>query len=283
MRVERRIVTSIFFGWAAVAQAADRGGHTNDQVVAALQPWSAAAREITCKAAYDRRVHDGYLGPVTEAQSTKSLTVDGIVLSILQPAQFKGKLVTFHFDFPEDSNHWYLPDFLYRGQVRTGYIGTLAFMCDPGCFVPVTDPLPSANPQALKQLLRHRVWSNRFAAALKEQFGDKALFDTLYSFLTDTNMAPNAYADQKTAAELLARFQPACNVSVERAISETLSTWDESVGEWPLYLWRSFGREKVLHALERVQAGRLPEAQRETTEVWRYWLSGDQKDLPEKP
>jgi hypothetical protein len=281
-RIVRKFVTSIFLGLTAIGQAADQGGHRTNQVVAATQPWDQSTfgrADVTCKAAYYRKVQEGQLVPVAEAQSMKNLGVDGIVLQIVEPAQFRGKVVAFHFDFPENWDHWYLPDFLYRGQIHTGYVGSLAFMCDPGCFVPVTEPLPFASLERLKPLLRHRVWGNRFAAAVKEQFGENVLFDALYSFLTDTNRSPNKYADQKAAAGLLVRFQPACKVSVERAVSETLSTWDESVPQWPLYLWRSFDHAKLLSAIAEVKKGNLSEAEREKIEAWQYWLSGSEKDL----
>jgi hypothetical protein len=105
------------------------------------------------------------------------------------------------------------------------------------------------------------------------------LFDALYSFLRDTNRSPSKFADQKTAAGLLVRFQPASKVSVESAVSETLSTWDESVPQWPLYLWRSFGHAKLLSALAEVEKRKLSEAEREKIEVWQLWLSGSEKDL----
>lgn len=276
-----KIATSIFLTVTALGQAADQASHQSSEAVSAVRLSTGSRTNITCKSAYYRRAQDGQLIPVADAQLMKCLSVDGIVLSIVEPEHFKGKVVALHFDFPESWDNWYLPDFLYRGQVYTRDIGSLAFMCDPGYFVPVTDPLPSSRPEALKQLLRHRTWSNRFAAAIKEQFGDKVLFEALYSFLTDTNRSPGTYADQKTAAGLLVRFQPACGVAVERAISQTLSTWDESVREWPLYLWRAFGRDKQLHVLEDLQAGELSETDRDATDIWRSWLSGDEKDLSE--
>jgi hypothetical protein len=135
--------------------------------------------------------------------------------------------------------------------------------------------MPWASPERLKPLLRNRRWNNRFATAVIEQFGDKVLFETLYSFLTDTNRSTAAYADQTTAAEQLVRYQPLCSVSLEKAISETLSRCDEAVQDWPLCLWHCFGRDKVRKELERLKAGTLTEKQSETIEIWHYWSSGD--------
>jgi hypothetical protein len=277
----RKFVASIFLGLAAAAPAAEPGGHRTNQVVGALESWdkwTSGLADITCKAAYYRRMHDGHLVPVAEAQFGKGFSVDGIVLSIVEPNEFKGKVVAFHFDFPEEWDHWYLPDCLYRGQVQTGHIGRLNFMCDPGCFVPVTDPLPWARPERLKPFLRHRVWGGRFAAAVKEQLGESVLFDALYSFLTDTNRSPSSYADQETAARLLIRFQPACGVSLSRAMRETFGGWDVSIGEWPWYLGQNFGRDKVLQTLDELEKTKAGEAARDKIETWRFWMTADEAE-----
>jgi hypothetical protein len=241
--------------------------------------------EVTCKPVYYRRAEDEVLVPAEEAQRTGKLTVSGVVLSIVEPKGLSGEVFAFHFDFPEAWDYWYRPGFLYRGQIQTNYIGSLAFMSDSGFFIPtqLTGKLPSADPEALRTFLRHPAWCDRCAAALKEQFGDAALFNALYGFLTDTNRSPAGRADQLRAARLLVHFQPACNVSLHKAIADTLLTWDESVREWPLYLWRSFGRDALVQTLDQFGEGKLTEAQRDAIYYWRYWLSGTQTNLVEQP
>ena len=133
-RMMKVFVASLLLGLTGLAQATDAGSRTNE--------FLAARSEITCRAAYYRRVQDGHLIPAAEAQSGQTFRVDGVVLTIVEPDQFKGGVVAFHFDFPEDWDDWYLPDCLYRGEVPKREIGTLSFMCDPGCLLPVTDPLP---------------------------------------------------------------------------------------------------------------------------------------------
>lgn len=108
------------------------------------------------------------------------------------------------------------------------------------------------------------------------------MFGMLYSFLTDTNRSPDQFADQKTAARLLVRVRPACSVSLKRAIEETLSTWNVSVSDWPLYLWHSFGRDELDRALGQIDVTKLGATEREAVEAWQYWLSGEEKDLGEK-
>ena len=130
--------------------------------------------------------------------------------------------------------------------------------------------------ERLKPFLRHRAWGGRFAVAVKKQLGESVLFDALYSFLTDTNRAASGYADQKTAAELLVRFQPACKVPLSRAMGETFGTWDVSIGEWPAYLCQQFGRAKVLKALEELEQTKVSEVERGKVEVWQLWLSSDE-------
>jgi hypothetical protein len=270
----KKLLASILLGLTAF-------GYATAQVATSLQGWdrfSFSYTNVTCKVAYYRSREGQQLVPAAEAQRSTNLVVDGVVLSVVEPAQFKGKVVTLHFDFPEYWDHWYLPDFLYRGQVHTAEIGRTNFLCDPG-FVLVARPLPSSDPESLKKLLRHRVWEEHFAAAIKEQFGENALFEILYSSLTDTNQSPAQFADQKMAARLLVRIRPACGVSLKRAVAETLLSWNISVSDWPLYLWRTFGHEETSRALDEVKTSKLSATQTEAMEAWRYWLSGDEKDL----
>jgi hypothetical protein len=281
-----RKVASVLLGLSALGHAVAQKDHPTNHLATELQAWEklvGPSAEVTCNVACYRRASDDEFVPVAEAQRTTNLVVNGVVLSVVEPAQFKGKVVTFHFDFPEECEQWYLPDFHYRGQIRTDVIGRTNFLCDPGCFAPIARPLPSSDPESLKKLIRHRIWGEHFAAAIKEQLGEKALFGMLYSFLTDTNWSPTQFGDQKTAARLLVRVRPVCNVSLKRAIEETLSTWNVSVSDWPLYLWRSFSRNEILGTLDKVDTSKLSVTEREGLDAWRYWLSGEEKDLVEKP
>src|SRR5262245_61286815 len=278
----KELVTSILLGLTAFGYATAQDIRRTNQVATGLQGWdkfSFPYTNVTCTVACYRSREGQQLVPAAEVQRGTNLVVDGVVLSVVEPVQFEGKVVTLHFDFPEEWDHWYLPEFLYRGQIRTDDIGRTNFLCDSGCFAPVARPLPSSDSPSLKKLLRHKVWEEQFAGAIKEQFGDKALFEILYSSLTDTNQSPAQFADQKIAARLLVRVRPACSISPRRAIEETLSTWNISVSDWPLYLWRIFGREELSRALDQVETSKLSATQTEAMEAWRYWLSGDEKEL----
>jgi hypothetical protein len=69
-------------------------------------------------------------------------------------------------------------------------------MCDPGCFVPVTDPLPFASSERLKPFLRHRVWGSRFAGAVKDQLGESVSYAHCCSS-GRASMRPSQMGDKK--------------------------------------------------------------------------------------
>jgi len=146
-----KFFTTILLGLALLSAAAQEADHQTNRIPTAFPEWEKLAdpsTQVTCKPAYYRRLSDGFLVPAEEASSVKDLRVDGIVLSIVQPDNFKGQVLAFHFDFPEQWDHWYKPDILYTGVIRTGYIGRLAFMCDPGWHPAATNGVPGApNPQ----------------------------------------------------------------------------------------------------------------------------------------
>jgi hypothetical protein len=123
------------------AEPADR--QTNNTAKALPPSWIDDKTEVTCKPAYYRRASDGLLVPVEEARRTDNLRVSGVVLSVVGPDRFANQVVAFHFDFPEQWDHWYKPDLLYSGVIPTYYIGRLLFMCDDGSLRNGLSPSPN--------------------------------------------------------------------------------------------------------------------------------------------
>jgi hypothetical protein len=147
----RSFLTIVLFGLAALGSVAQEASRQTNRTATAFPEWEkliGPSAEVTCKPAYYRRLNDGFLVPADEARSTDDLRVDGIVLSIIEPDRFKGQVLAFHFDFPVKWDHWYKPGVLYTGVIRVGYIGKLAFMCDPGWHAAATNGVSAApNPQ----------------------------------------------------------------------------------------------------------------------------------------
>jgi hypothetical protein len=153
-------------------------------------------------------------------------------------------------------------------------------MCDPGLVcTELSEPLPARTPKELGELLQERHWNAEYAAAIRKQFGDEVLFQVLYRFITDTNRAAGWYRDQWTAAEMLVRFQPKCNLSLTSVVRETLKTWDGSIKDWPLFLWRHSSHDALLRTVADLDSARLTVAERENLEIWQYWLNGDEQNL----
>ena len=87
---------------------------------------------ITCTPQWYRRVGDSALVSADRALSEGHFNADGVVLRIQSPTSFHGMVLSFHFDFPEEWNHWYKPGVTYTGPVATNIIGRMNFLCDPG-------------------------------------------------------------------------------------------------------------------------------------------------------
>ena len=89
--------------------------------------------EVTCTPQYYRRAGDDALISVENASSQNDdFNATGIVLRIETPQSQAGKILSFHFDFPEKWNHWYRPGRSYVGFIKTNTIGAMSFLCDPG-------------------------------------------------------------------------------------------------------------------------------------------------------
>jgi len=213
--------------------------------------------------------------PAEANQTDRIPAASGVVLSIVEPQDLAGQVITFHFDWPGNDGH-YQNGILYDGQIRRDYIGTLGFRCDPG-FTPskVGDPLRCRIPDELRHLLYERSWNEIYVKAAKSQLGDKLLSRALYDVLTDTSRPDTRYEDQRKAAHCLRELELPCPVSASVAMGETFGNWDEAVGDWPLYLRQCFGRESLLHPEADSHAGKDFDGDWTKLDSWRYWLGGD--------
>lgn len=134
-RIMKAMLILLFFGLVPFYSTAQESESATNRFHALPSEWyrlTGPPVEVICKAAYYRRASDGFLIPVQEARVMHKLTVDGIVLAVVEPERLKGQVIAFHFDLPEEWDHWYKPDVLYKGVITTGNIGLLGFRCDPG-------------------------------------------------------------------------------------------------------------------------------------------------------
>ena len=60
------------------------------------------------------------------------IDASGIVLRIVKPESLAGKVIAYHFDFPEKWNAWYEADGLYEGMINESSVGGMGWGCDPG-------------------------------------------------------------------------------------------------------------------------------------------------------
>jgi hypothetical protein len=140
----------LFFGLVSFLANAQESKFATNRLEAASPDWyklTGPQVQVICKPDYYRRAADGFLIPVQSARLMKSLTVDGIVLTVVKPEHLEGQVIAFHFDFPEDWDHWYKPDVLYTGVTTTNNIGVFGFRCDPGWHPASTNAPPGVPNQ----------------------------------------------------------------------------------------------------------------------------------------
>jgi hypothetical protein len=107
--------------------------------------------EVTCVPRYYARWGDRFLVPVNEASVGEDFDAAGIVFEIVEPEHLAGQVVSYHFDMPQKWGAWYKPDVHYLVTTRELYIGTLAFLCDPG--FPVAERSPNQSLQPTRPIL----------------------------------------------------------------------------------------------------------------------------------
>lgn len=136
--------------------------------------------------------------------------------------------------------------------------------------------------EELRQLIYDRHWHPLLLDELRTQLKDEQLFRVLYGVLTDTSLVADRSRYQRQAATYLLKFHVVCPLSPAVAVSETLESWDDSYGEWPWYLWRTFGRKTVLAALTELEKGGLSSNGYDKIELWRLWLGAGTKEVPQE-
>lgn len=234
---------------------------------------------VTCTPAFYQNEATGELVEADAAKLMASFRSHAIVLRVLGPEQMKGEVIRFHFDFPEPWDSWYKPGRVYEGTLSRQFIGAAGYYCDPGWFETTEGVvLTNRTIAELRQLLYERRWHEPFMDLLKKQLSDEQLFRVLYEVLTDADRSKSGPRDQQAAATYLLKWHVACPLSPAVAIKETLEIWQDGVGEWPWYLWRSFGREASLKTLAELERKDLSARARDNIETWRLWLGT--KDLP---
>ncbi|WP_227816876.1 hypothetical protein [Nitrogeniibacter aestuarii] len=115
------------------------------------------------------------------------------------------------------------------------------------------------NPQRLKQL--------SFVLA---KCNPEEVFKGLYSVFLLSE--PNNYDSQQLAGVLLFKISPSAEFELEEVLRMSLNTYNLSVEEWPWYLARRFGQERVLNVLERVLQTEKGSTARRSAETMARWV-----------
>jgi hypothetical protein len=105
-------------------------------------------------------------------------------------------------------------------------------------------------------------------------------FHHLFPILQDVHQYP--YEFQKVAAGLMMKVDAACPVNVGEAALPVLDTIDLSVQEFPFFLAKRHGRDRVLQDLGALSSPALSEPQRKRLDTLIYWTRGFTEDRYEQ-
>jgi len=97
-------------------------------------------------------------------------------------------------------------------------------------------------------------------------------FRLLFSVMCDRHDRPYQY--QKVASGLMLKVEAGCPLPVVEASFPLLDTIDLSVEEFPLFLAKRHGRERVLADLGTIDTSALDDRQRLRLDTLIYWARG---------
>jgi len=248
---------------------------------------------VTCSLAYyaqwdvsfnpNRELH--LINPATLPTNRHDIVVDGLVLTLHTPTARAGNTICIWLDRAQSiESVWCKPRTVYAGRWPEALIGTLAFRGElpfDRIYSMDADPSATRSPEDLERLLRDNHWYDELAAKAVSYFGKDYLFNALFMTMAHPNQVDGGINDQRFAAQLLVQYQPCCNVPLRTALKQTLRSWDESVSDWPLFLWRAFGRDAICEALNEIRAEKLSKVELDKLDYWDWWLSGTEMDLKE--
>ncbi len=102
----------------------------------------------------------------------------------------------------------------------------------------------------------------------------------LFPILQDVHQHP--YEFQKVAAGLMMKVDAACPLDLREAILPVLDSIDLSVQEFPFFLAKRQGRDRVLEALAALSSPSLSDPQRMRLDTLIYWTRGFTEDRYEE-
>jgi len=99
--------------------------------------------------------------------------------------------------------------------------------------------------------------------------------EALLGVFTDRSRPETTFGDQEVAGRLLVAVRPECDRPLDDILRSTVSTWNVSVEQLPIYLRDRFGRDEVVEAATRLASEYSAES-REARALGtvRWWITG---------
>jgi hypothetical protein len=126
-------------------------------------------------------------------------------------------------------------------------------------------------PDEVRKLVSTKRWKRKHLEALRQEFGDQALFDALFCAFTQKPQVP--WNEQETPGDLLLELKPRGAQDLQSLIKATLSGWNLSIEQLPFYFRDIYGTEAVSLVIGQLELdGSLDADERRALETYRYWL-----------
>ena len=127
------------------------------------------------------------------------------------------------------------------------------------------------SPEEVRKLVSTRRWKRKHLEALRRDSGDQVLFDALFSAFTQ--QPPVLCGEQEAPGDYLLELRPRGEQDLQSLIRASLSGWNLSIEQFPLYFRDTYGIEAVRLAIERLDLDASLDAdERKALDTYRWWL-----------
>jgi hypothetical protein len=126
-------------------------------------------------------------------------------------------------------------------------------------------------PDDVRKLVSARRWKRKHLDGLRQQFGEEALFEALFSAFTHSPPLP--MHEQEAPGTYLLEFTPRGRGELQALIHKSLRGWNLSIEQLPFYFREAYGIESVRSALDKIEMETsLAEVEHRALQTYRYWL-----------
>ena len=125
--------------------------------------------------------------------------------------------------------------------------------------------------EEVRKLVSAGRWKRKHLEALRRDFGDQALFDSLFSAFTQSPAV--SCGEQEAPGDFLLELKPLAGQDLKSLIRASLAGWNLSIEQLPFYFRDTYGIGRVREALAALDSERALGAEEQMAlDTFRFWL-----------